>query len=524
MRTMTTNGFEIADLDQRAARYRSVLSGMRLCQLYAFWILLDVILRPLAALTQLIGFGAVSVWAALSGFDPGPAPDLSPLLTYTRGPVDILLLALVWVIFAFHSRFRAHIAVSVAGAALVLFNLARFRAQIYAPETGFLAGMEIIAQGGRLLYLEPEVRSARAAYLGLIVLLHLQFLYIAFRGQRVAAAMSNADRAAFSEYARGERVFIATSMRLLQLPDAIRYARRKLATGALLLIAGLANLINYWLVLSFAILACAAWPVYRVLETFLRWEGLGAGRQPVAILVTLLVFALALSVGLWLRFIVNRATRIARRFMRRSLEDVQHLDARPPILFLRSFLNDQVALNARRFDPEQWLFDGTQRNANLDQILLAEGTVFGPSVALGDPGDPAPPYGAARGYFDHADWQAAVAGLCRDASAIIMALDSTEGVEWEVAHLATGRYAPKTLLLLAPEDAVTENGRAMLRRAATRIFGEAAGAVLAARDDAVAIGFDATGRPRVHVSTDLSADGYTILIREYLRGLSARTG
>jgi len=43
---------------------------------------------------------------------------------------------------------------------------------------------------------------------------------------------------------------------------------------------------------------------------------------------------------------------------------------------------------------------------------------FGPVVALGNPHDRFPPYGAARGYFDNKDWQQAVTNLARDANSL----------------------------------------------------------------------------------------------------------
>ena len=59
-----------------------------------------------------------------------------------------------------------------------------------------------------------------------------------------------------------------------------------------------------------------------------------------------------------------------------------------------------------------------QQSTPLDQVLLEEGTQYGPVVALGNPRDRFPPYGAARGYFDNKDWQQAVTNLARDANSL----------------------------------------------------------------------------------------------------------
>src|SRR5262249_43367055 len=83
-----------------------------------------------------------------------------------------------------------------------------------------------------------------------------------------------------------------------------------------------------------------------------------------------------------------------------------------------------------------------------DTMLLEEGTEFGPVVALGNPNDPVPPYGAARGYFQHADWKDGVADLAAGAQAIVICLEDSEGVWWEAEHLLAGPHARKTLFLL----------------------------------------------------------------------------
>jgi hypothetical protein len=112
-----------------------------------------------------------------------------------------------------------------------------------------------------------------------------------------------------------------------------------------------------------------------------------------------------------------------------SLEDMTRFDTRPPILFLRPFKEDGVKL--RR--PPQWpmakLLTVGQPAATLEEVLLEQGSPYGPVVGLGSEKDKLPPYGAARGYFDTKTWQQAVIDLSRDAQAIIFYLDKSEGLE-----------------------------------------------------------------------------------------------
>jgi hypothetical protein len=80
-------------------------------------------------------------------------------------------------------------------------------------------------------------------------------------------------------------------------------------------------------------------------------------------------------------------------------------------LFLRSFSDDAVVLAAPPSGFAYKLFGYVDRKKSLDELLLEEGTTFGPVVALGNPTDAVPPYGAARGYAKHSDWQKMVSDL-----------------------------------------------------------------------------------------------------------------
>src|SRR5262249_55699350 len=131
--------------------------------------------------------------------------------------------------------------------------------------------------------------------------------------------------------------------------------------------------------------------------------------------------------------------------------ELQRSDSRAPILFLRAFADDQIVL------AKPWLpflgrvLERGRPTTYLDHLITEEGSIYGPVVALGNPHDAFPPYGAARGYFEGATWQQAVAKLAADSSAIVICLDDTDGVWWEVEHLVAERHLDKTLFLLHPK-------------------------------------------------------------------------
>jgi hypothetical protein len=162
-------------------------------------------------------------------------------------------------------------------------------------------------------------------------------------------------------------------------------------------------------------------------------------------------FYVNVAVVLVLLLGANGLLRLARRRVRLSANELLAADDRPPILFLRSFRDDQVSLP---FSPKRtWLgrmLALWQPRQPCDHLLLDEGTPLGPVVALGSPRDRVPPYGVSRGYFENKNWQQAVETLAADAQAIVICLDDTEGIWWEVDHIATALHLKKTLFVFHP--------------------------------------------------------------------------
>jgi hypothetical protein len=159
---------------------------------------------------------------------------------------------------------------------------------------------------------------------------------------------------------------------------------------------------------------------------------------------------------------------LLRRLLRFSLEELQEMDGRAPVLFLRAFKDDQVPLRPPRLAAFGRLLELGQRSNSLDQLLLEEVTPVGPVVGLGNPDDKRPPYGAARGYFDHKTWQEAVADLADNAALIVICIDASDGIWWEVEHLVGRQHLQKTLFLLHPRYASASENASILQRIVER--------------------------------------------------------
>jgi hypothetical protein len=141
-----------------------------------------------------------------------------------------------------------------------------------------------------------------------------------------------------------------------------------------------------------------------------------------------------------------------------SVKDLQSTDRRAPIVFLRSFRDDQVQLRPSVLDPLGRILSFGEQSSTLDEILVNEGTAIGPVVALGNPVDQVQPFGAARSYESDENWRRTVIRLCDASRFIVLCLDNTPGVEWEINEIFIRGYSAKTLFILNPGIFRTKEG------------------------------------------------------------------
>lgn len=216
--------------------------------------------------------------------------------------------------------------------------------------------------------------------------------------------------------------------------------------------------------------------------------------------------------------------RMAERKVLLTMQDALRSDSRAPIVFLRSFADDQVELpNSKRMASDKLLQPGTRRQ-NLDRLVLQEGFAVGPVVTLGKPGEPLPPYGAARGYFDHQDWQQAVTKVCGDAKAIIMCLDESDagGVWWEVNLIAQQDLLKKTLFLVHPRFKDADENKKFLKSIAVRsplLDARTGISTLTSSEPVIAFCFNAVDDMTTYSSPTFGELAYRSLIRLHLSAL-----
>jgi hypothetical protein len=169
----------------------------------------------------------------------------------------------------------------------------------------------------------------------------------------------------------------------------------------------------------------------------------GEGDRVLRLLVAIVGQGLGLmsGIGAWLAY------RRARRYAASEADEVRQKDPRPPVLLLRSFVDDTMrAKGSWRGNVGGTLGAYATFEELLDDVLWR----FGPVVAIGRPGEQLPPLGAAREYLRHEDWQSVVETRIASAKMIVAVVGGTEGLAWEIRALALFNALSRVMLVFPP--------------------------------------------------------------------------
>ncbi len=157
----------------------------------------------------------------------------------------------------------------------------------------------------------------------------------------------------------------------------------------------------------------------------------------------LLSAAAALLLGL---FRVGKRLRAAG-----ALTALKH-DSRPPVLLLRSFRDDQVAVE-NRSPREPWWSFGQRKVVTFEEMLYDLFSACGPVIAVGRPGEVLAPLGAARFWVSDARWQQVVGDLLQESQLVVLIMGPTtgdDGLAWEVRRVFEFRQTAKLVLVMPP--------------------------------------------------------------------------
>jgi hypothetical protein len=161
--------------------------------------------------------------------------------------------------------------------------------------------------------------------------------------------------------------------------------------------------------------------------------------------------------------LANRLRHFGRQHFINRLAELKVLPA-ASTLFLRAFRDDQVRIRRASRNLFSSVFDLGRVPATLDELMLERLDGRGDLIAIGNPQDRKgaarqSPWGAQRLYVDDAHWQETVTMLARDADRIVLCIDASDGVRWEIAHVLQSGHAGKTLFFLNPSTDVQTRKR-----------------------------------------------------------------
>lgn len=221
---------------------------------------------------------------------------------------------------------------------------------------------------------------------------------------------------------------------------------------------------SFWHYLEFTVVLLAAvrWMIY--VEDFLDQSSFRhnamAGSIKYGLVIPIFIYAF------------NRK-RVAEQLRALSIEESTGRERRAPILFLRSFADDEIhverslslltggriPLECPLLDPKFW-----GRMVRYEEIIAKALWEIGPVVAIGAPSEEIPQLGAIRSYYADTSWQSKVTELMHRARLILMIPSGSRSVQWEIETLRQSGLMKKVIFMLPPSKLTkkTERWKSMM--------------------------------------------------------------
>lgn len=120
------------------------------------------------------------------------------------------------------------------------------------------------------------------------------------------------------------------------------------------------------------------------------------------------------------------------------------------IVFLRSFQDDGLKIRARGDSRGLVARLTMQHRHGYEHLLVASARLFGPVVAIGQPGERVPPVGAFRRYYENDEWQGAIQQMLRGAKLVVLSVGDTPSVGWEISRIRDLGLLDRTIFVVPP--------------------------------------------------------------------------
>lgn len=175
--------------------------------------------------------------------------------------------------------------------------------------------------------------------------------------------------------------------------------------------------------------------------------GFATGDAPLVRVLSLLMLVAGLAIVSFAPAPARLLKRFAMPAIKKSLAD----DGRAPVLFLRSFQDDDLSVRIRAASRG----GVTERLAMLDDSTFEDLIAWiaartGPVVAIGQPGTMLQPLGAVRDYFSDDGWQTAVLRRINLSAAVIYIVGRSPGAQWELEQIHSRGALGKTVFVFPP--------------------------------------------------------------------------
>jgi TM2 domain-containing membrane protein YozV len=142
------------------------------------------------------------------------------------------------------------------------------------------------------------------------------------------------------------------------------------------------------------------------------------------------------------------------RFEAVGAEGLVAQDARTPIVYIRSFKNDERI--ASRF---LWT-----AAFSVEQELATVMNRVGPMIAIGKPGEALPQLGAARLYVDDDHWRSTITDLMKRARLVVVLAGGTANLQWEIDQAAALVSRQRLIFIVPPSVEASPFERAIEQR------------------------------------------------------------
>ena len=185
-------------------------------------------------------------------------------------------------------------------------------------------------------------------------------------------------------------------------------------------------------------------------------EELGALLTTLMIFVTAIMFVVPINLVASKLFslLARRSKAFSQRLLLQNADEIRKFDNRPPILFLRSFADDQISLHTihrSRHIKLLQIFDSGVHISTLDELLVQRYSYIGPVIAIGNPKNPIPPLGASRKYVEGMGWEEIAISLMRQSAIIVIVVGDTESLLWEVHQVGLLGLHRKAIFVMPPD-------------------------------------------------------------------------